>query len=129
LSPEPFQVSSSERSGVRVISVSGELDLNTAPRFEGSLDAAFSAGDPFLVIDLSACEFVDMAGIDLILRAWVQLDGNGDGDGGGRLLLCGVTGQVHRVFEISALESVIPTRGTLEEALADRRSSSSEEIV
>jgi anti-anti-sigma factor len=78
-----------------------------------------AAVDPTLVIDLSACEFVDSTGIALIVWAWRQLDRNGDGNGGGRLLLCGIRGQVHRVFEISGLESAIPMRGNLEEALAD----------
>jgi len=119
LSPVPFEVTSSERSGVRVISVEGELDLDTAPELESPLKAALGAGDPTLVIDLSACEFVDSTGIALIVSAWRQLDRNGDGNGKGCLLLCGIRDQVHRVFEISGLESAIPMRGSLEEALAD----------
>jgi anti-sigma B factor antagonist len=119
LSPGPFEVTSSERSGVRVISISGELDLDTAPEFESPLNAVLAAGDLTLVIDLSACEFVDSTGIALIVWAWRQLDRNGDGNGGGRLLLCGIRGQVHRVFEISGLESAILMRRNLEEALAD----------
>jgi anti-sigma B factor antagonist len=119
LSPVPFEVTSSERSGVRIISVSGELDLATAPGFESPLNAALASGDSTLIIDLSACEFVDSTGIALIVSAWRQLDRNGDGNGRGRLLLCGIRGQVHRVFEISGLESAIPMRGSLEEALAD----------
>lgn len=119
MSPGPFEVTSSERSGVRVISISGELDLDTAPEFESPLNAVLAAGDPSLVIDLSACEFVDSTGIALIVWAWRQLDRNGDGNGRGRLLLCGIRGQVHRVFEISGLESAIPMRGSLKEALAD----------
>ena len=119
MSPSPFEVTRSERSGVRVISVSGELDLDTAPEFESPLNTALAAGDPTVVIDLSACEFVDSTGIALIVSAWRQLDRNGDGNGKGCLLLCGIRDQVHRVFEISGLESAIPVRGSLEEALAD----------
>jgi anti-sigma B factor antagonist len=119
LSLGPFEVTTSKHGGVRVISVSGELDLDTAPEFESPLNTALACGDPSLVIDLSACEFVDVTGIALIVSAWRQLDRNGDGNGGGRFLLCGIRGQVQRVFDVTGLESAIPMRGSIEEALAD----------
>lgn len=100
---------------MRVIAVRGELDLNTAPQLEKSVDGALTAGSAALAIDLSGCEFIDSTGIALIVRAWQQLDG----DGKRRFALCGLSHQVQRLFSITGLEASIPIHSTLDEAVAD----------
>ncbi len=118
LNPAPFEVQSEEREGAYVISVKGELDLSTAPRLEHELDAAGAAPDTSLLMDFSACEFIDSTGIALIVRVWQRLDRDRDG---GRLLLCCVTDQVRRLFDITGIESSIPIYESRDEALAALR--------
>jgi anti-anti-sigma factor len=116
--PNPFELQDEELDGVRVIAISGELDLSTAPRLEEPLEATMGS-DSALLIDLTACEFIDSTGIALIVRAWQRL-GGGNG-GNGRFALCGLGDQVRRLLEVSGLESSLPTHGSRDEALAALR--------
>ncbi len=102
-----------------MIAIRGELDLSTAPELEPPLEDAIAAGDASVLIDLTECEFIDSTGIALIVRAWQRLDRNGDG--GGRVVICGASDQVRRVLEITGLELSIPLHGTRDEALAALR--------
>ena len=120
-SPNPFQVGDQELDGVRVIAVSGELDLSTAPRLEEPLDAALAGGAATVVIDLSGCEFIDSTGIALIVRAWQRLDGDSQSNGSSRFALCGLSNQVRRLLEVSGLESSLPIFGSCDEARARLR--------
>jgi len=117
--PNPFVLHEEELEGVRVIAVSGELDLSTAPRLEAPMEAAIAGEESRLLIDLSGCEFIDSTGIALIVRAWQQLGGGNNGDS--RFALCGLGDQVRRLLEVSGLEASLPTHGSREEALAQLR--------
>ncbi len=122
MSPAPFEATAAELDdGVRVVSVQGELDLSTAPELDTQLEDAISSGDASLLIDLSACEFIDSTGIALIVRAWQRLDRGAEGDGKGRVVICSYNDQVRRVLEITGLELSIPIHGTRDEALASLR--------
>jgi anti-sigma B factor antagonist len=116
VSPAPFETSSVEVDGVRVISIQGELDLSTAPNLEEPLDAAVNGGDGSILIDLSGCEFIDSTGIALIVRAWQKLEG--EDSGSGRLAICNYNEQVRRVLEVSGLDRSIPVHETREAGLA-----------
>jgi anti-sigma B factor antagonist len=115
LTPAPFKVRSRQEAGVFVIHVEGELDMNTAPKLERALEAPLAEPSADLLIDLSDCEFVDSTGIALIVRSWQRIDGNGS------FSLCGLCNQVKRVFDITGLESTIPTHPSRDDALAQLR--------
>lgn len=115
--PAPFETSSAEVDGVRVIAVRGELDLSTAPDLEGPLDAAVDGGGSSVLIDLSECEFIDSTGIALIVRGWQKLEGDGDG----RLAICSPTEQVRRVLDVSGLDQSIPVHPSRDEGVAALR--------
>lgn len=100
---------------MRTISVTGELDLSTAPQLEGLLEEALASDEGSVLIDLSRCEFIDSTGIALIVRAWQRLDG---GENGRALVICTHNDQVRRVLEITGLELSIPIHSTRDEALA-----------
>jgi anti-anti-sigma factor len=117
--PAPFETTSSEVDGIRVVGVRGELDLSTAPDLEGPLDDALVGGDASVLIDLTECEFIDSTGIAMIVRAWQQLDG--DHDRGGRLVIASSNDQVQRVLEISGLNLSIPIHSSRDAGLAALR--------
>jgi anti-sigma B factor antagonist len=94
-----------------VILVEGELDMNTAPQLERELEQPLAGSGP-LLIDLSACEFIDSTGIALIVRAWQRLGRNS------RFALCGVGNQVERVLDVTGLYETIPSYPNREDALA-----------
>jgi stage II sporulation protein AA (anti-sigma F factor antagonist) len=104
-------VRSELQDGVFVITVQGELDMNTATDLERELEGPLEAAKSPLLIDLSRCEFIDSTGIALIVRSWQTLDGDGS------FALCGVGDQVKRVLDITGLEKTIPTHPSREQAL------------
>ncbi len=89
--------------------------MNTAPQLEEKMEAALAVPNSTLIIDLSRCEFIDSTGIALIVRAWQQLDRDGN------FALCGIGDQVERVLDITGLESAIPTHPSREAALSQLR--------
>jgi anti-sigma B factor antagonist len=119
--PAPFETSSAEVDGVRIVAVRGELDLSTAPDLEGPLNAALDGGRASVLIDLSQCEFIDSTGIALIVRAWQQLDRGSDNGGSGKLVICSANDQVRRVLDVSGLDQSIPVHATREDGLAALR--------
>ncbi|MGV1050059.1 MAG: STAS domain-containing protein [Solirubrobacterales bacterium] len=119
MSPAPFETSSSEVDGVRVLTVQGELDLSTAPELEGPLQAALADGETSVLIDLTECEFIDSTGIAMIVRAWQQLDS--DEERSGQLAISNRNDQVQRVLEISGLNLSIPIHSSRDAGLAALR--------
>ncbi len=122
MSPEPFGVRREKLDGgITAITVSGELDMNTAPQLEQELEAVLAETDACLMLDLSDCEFIDSTGIALIVRSWKQLDREAGGEGEGRLVLCSHNHQVRRLLKITGVESSISMHEQREAALAELR--------
>ena len=119
LIPAPFEVNTKEQDGVRVIAVRGELDLNTAPELETPLDKALAGPTP-IVVNLTECEFIDSTGVALLVRAWQRVSDNG-ASSDTRFVICCANSQVARLLQITGVESSIPLRETLDDALAAAR--------
>lgn len=118
MNPSPFAIDEEAEEGIRVLALRGELDLATAPRLSERLEGHSDA----VVIDLSACEFIDSTGIAVIVRAWQRL-GGGDGQAGSLLALCSPTRQVRRLIAVTGLDttiSVFDDRPMAARALASR---------
>lgn len=122
MSPAPFDVHKEQLDGgIEVITVQGELDMNTAPQLEQQLEEVLSDNEASIMLDLSQCEFIDSTGIALIVRSWQQLDRNAGGEGKGRLVLCSHNHQVRRLLKITGVESSISMHERRNDALAELR--------
>lgn len=67
--PGQLDVTEREQDGVRVLEVTGELDLSTAPALCLRLDAARRAARPRILVDLSELEFCDSTGLRALILA------------------------------------------------------------
>jgi anti-sigma B factor antagonist len=123
VNPTPFEVKNvAIEDGVRILTVQGELDLNTAPGLEAPLEEALAGdGDVSILIDLSGCEFIDSTGIAVIVRAWQRVGKNGNGEGNGDLVLCCSNDQVERLLKITGVESSISIHPDRDAALSQLR--------
>lgn len=119
VSPVPFEVQSEElEDGIRAFTIRGELDMNTAPEFEKGLEQALSESAGSIMLDLSACEFIDSTGIALIVRAWQRLGADRER----RLVLCCSNHhQVRRLLKITGVDSSISMHERRDAALAELR--------
>lgn len=90
------------RAGERtVISVSGDLDVLTAPQLRDQLLDAIESGSRDLYVDLTDCEFVDSSGWSALVAGLKRLRSL-DGDLG---LIC-PQGNVRRLVEVVALDQL-----------------------
>ncbi len=64
----------SDAGGATVLSVSGQLDISNAGTLEQAVAHATAAHPDRLVFDLSGLEFMDSAGISVIVRAASVVD-------------------------------------------------------
>jgi len=65
----PFDVQFTTVRGHRVLDVSGELDLLTAPRLAEEAERALDDAPALLAIDLTATTFIDSSGARELARA------------------------------------------------------------
>jgi anti-anti-sigma factor len=87
-----------------VIRVGEPLDATRTPSVGGLLDDAVAVRPAHLVVDLSECEYLDAAGIALLLdvhkRIWAD---------GGRMTLRGMSPRLGRILEIARVGAVFGT--------------------
>jgi anti-anti-sigma factor len=113
----PFNVDvESLDGGVEVFTISGELDQATAAALRDPLKGAIEGGARAVMIDMTACGFIDSTGLGVIVEAWKLLQSrNGDS---ASLSICCPEPEVLRLLEVTGLDQAIAIRATREEALA-----------
>ena len=95
-----------------VVTVSGELDIGTAPALRDRLNAAIDAGRYQLVIDLSAISFLDSVALATIVHAKQRLPEHGK-----LALAVDRSSYVMLVFESSGLPKVLDLVDTRAQAI------------
>jgi anti-sigma B factor antagonist len=90
--------------GERVVVVSGEVDVATAPTLDRELEQAL-ARPGTVVVDLSGVTFLDSSGCHVLVRANRRADSDG-----AALELTGLNGTSQRVFEVAGLTEVFTIR-------------------
>ncbi|MEU5217058.1 STAS domain-containing protein [Streptomyces sp. NPDC020807] len=96
-----------------VLTVAGELDMETAARLQEILTEQFGRGRRRLVLDLSALDFMDSSGLNVLIRSV-----NTARESGGDLYLAAPTPAVRRILEITGVTTTIPPHDALADALA-----------
>jgi anti-sigma B factor antagonist len=96
--------------GGAVLSVEGELDLATTPELEGVLDGV-DLGER-LVVDLSACTFLDSSALRVLIAAITEARARG-----GSVSLVAPQPGIVRVLEIASVDTMASVHPTLDAAL------------
>jgi anti-sigma B factor antagonist len=95
-----------------VISVAGELDLETAPQLKWMLVDALEDGYSRLVLDLSGATFMDSTALGVLVGV-----NRGLGAGGSLAIVC-ASASLIRIFELSGMDGAFAISPTLDDALA-----------
>ena len=99
--------------GFTVIALTGESDSYTAPRVRSDLATALGAEAP-LVVDLSQATFIDSTIVGVLLESLAEYEKRER-----PLLLLlpeDAAPEVHRLFELTGLASLLPVVGSWDEA-------------
>ncbi len=97
----------------RIVAVRGEFDLNTAPKASRVLSIASADPERVLVIDLTACTFLDSTALATIVGAARALT-----NGQIRIAIaCRPESDALAVLELAGIDRTIPILPTVERAL------------
>ncbi len=97
-----------------VLRLTGRMDVESAASFEPACESCISEGFTILVIDVGGLTYISSNGLRSIISVAKKLT-----EKGGELRICGPTGLVRQVFEITKLSQVFPMHETVESALMD----------
>ena len=93
-----------------VVSVTGEIDLFTAPEFKQRMSELIDAGRSRLVVDLSETTFIDSSSLGAHRRLKLR---------GGELLVVCSTEAIAKTFKITGLDGVFTLADSVDDALSD----------
>lgn len=110
---EVFDVSEQAADRYRLVCVTGEVDVATAPTLRDRLDEAIDHHPPLLVVDLSSVTFIDSMGLGVLIGASKRVD-----DTGAALRLVIAEPRILKLFEITGLLEIFTIVSTREQALA-----------
>jgi anti-anti-sigma factor len=109
----PFQIVVSSAEGdVRIVALSGELDLEQAPFLSRALEELRANGAGDVIVDLSELTFMDSSGISALVGAARSASADS-----GSLIVVSPTPTVKRVFDIVKLSELVPIEEGLDGAL------------
>ncbi len=101
-----------ERGKYAVLSVHGEVDVYTAPRFRERLIELVSEGKHQIVVDLEGVDFLDSTGLGVLVGGLKRLRSHG-----GDLYLVCTQSRILKVFEITGLTKVFSIYESVDEAV------------
>jgi anti-sigma B factor antagonist len=93
-----FTVQLQPRSDVALITVSGELDIASAPELEQTLEQIRPELTTLVIVDLRELEFMDSTGLSIIVRAHQRL-----AESGCELTLIKGQPQVQRLLDLTGV--------------------------
>jgi anti-sigma B factor antagonist len=109
--PDSITTLVADHDGVSVVSVSGEIDLVTAPALEQAIGTVVAEAPTALVIDLSAVEFLGSVGLKILAATFEKL---------GKAAEFGVVARgpaTRRPIHLTGLDKTFPLYPTLDDAL------------
>jgi len=101
-------------SGVRIIKLTGSLDIVGTSQIETRFAGHCSGDNVRVIVDVSGVEFLASIGIRLLL-----MNAKSVARRGGRMLLLAPTPDVETVLELTGILPIIPAFKTAEAAEAD----------
>ena len=101
--------------GVPVVSAPAEIDITNSAALQEALLAAAGLGNGSgtFVVDMTRTTFCDASGVRILLAASERVQADG-----GRVLVAFTAAAVHRVFDLTGVDGMVPRFASLDEALA-----------
>jgi anti-anti-sigma factor len=116
MQPDDGPVAYSRRDGVAIVEPRGRIDTASARTFADQIGALIRAGARSLLIDLRDIFYVSSAGFRALLIARKLMD-----DTEGTIVLCGISPELRRLFEIGHFTDLFVICATRDEGLARTR--------
>jgi anti-sigma B factor antagonist len=108
-----FDIKTEQLGTGYVISLSGEVDLYTAPEFKQQLLEVIGQGAKHVIVDFSDTTFIDSTTLGVLVGGVKRLRA-----ADGQLLLVCSDRNITKIFEITGLDRVFAIHATRDEAVA-----------
>ncbi|MEN6371926.1 MAG: STAS domain-containing protein [Armatimonadota bacterium] len=106
----------------KVLDVTGEIDVYTAPQFKEAVNQIINSGQKDLIVDMGHVTYMDSSGFGTLLSATKRLRPEG-----GTVNLVACNSAIDRMLRITRLNTVFGTFKTINEALQSVKSEISQE--
>ena len=101
------------RDSLGLVTLSGEVDIYTAPRLKERMLGLFDAGVRDMIVDLSEVTFIDSTALGVLIGGVRRV-----GDAGGTMVLVVATRPVERILTVTGLDQVFTIHQTRDDAFA-----------
>lgn len=105
----PMAVTIDANSGIPIIAIAGDVDMDTAPDLDDCLLGLISPHVPVVIVDLTKTPFIDSSGLAVLVHAR-----NRGKQTGTEIRVVAVE---QRIFEVTGLATVFAIFKVLDEAL------------
>ena len=105
-----------EQDGWAVLTVSGEIDIATAPSLRERLHGLLAEGKQQIVVDLDDVGFLDSTALGVLVGVLKRARGEG-----GEVRIVCTQPRVRKVFEITRLDSAFDLFDSVDEAVRGAR--------
>jgi len=109
-----MEVQMDKNGMINIVTVSGNLDSNTAGDLEKQLIPQIDAGETQFILDFKKLDYISSAGLRVLLHAAKKLN-----QMDGQVVLCSVKDEVQEVFEIAGLSPIFPIFRDQDAAMAN----------
>ncbi len=108
-----FDVETTERDGVNVLTLRGEIDVYTAPQLRQTIVDLVDGGVTKIVVDMRMVEFLDSTGLGVLVEGLRRIKSK-DGD----LSIVATQDKILKIFDITGLNRAFSLHASVEEAMA-----------
>ena len=106
-------IRTSRLNNAAVILLDGRMDAASKDGLQNEGDRLLATGERRIAVDLSRLTYISSAGLGVLIRLSSLVQ-----EAGGQMWLCGTTGAVSAVFEITRLTGLFQMYATVDEAVA-----------
>jgi anti-sigma B factor antagonist len=112
-----MQITERTEGEIPVVSITGDIDLETSPKLREFLKPLSSKKTPLLLLDFSSVNYIDSSGLATLIEYFQAVQSFK-----GKLALASLSPRVKNVFEIVRLEQIFSLHPDIPSALAALKS-------
>ena len=112
-----MQLTERTEQEIPIISISGDIDLESSPQLREFLKPKAAQKTPRLLLDFTKVDYIDSSGLATLIEYFQSVQ-----SGGGKLALACLSPRVKNVFEIVRLEQIFALYPDIPSALAALKS-------
>ena len=107
-----FESAEVDIQGIKVLKLSGEIDIYSAPKFRSAVMHILDEDELHLIIDMQNVRYMDSSGFAILVTAIKRLSPNG-----GTMSLVGCTSTINRMLHVIHLDSIISLYQNMDDAM------------